>query len=374
MNKSTVVMLLMAGLLIGCSMSSIATAASQGQAVPKPVRGAVIEIPETEINLGTIGPDEDVVVGEIVYLNVGDKVLEVKEVSGACACFLGFSGDQVVDPGDRGVIQVRFDKSKIPAGKIKRSLNVLSNDSTNSKVKVIFAFNIERDPMEEELREIKSSLTQLQKEMRLVRRDLRKALKLLEAGAKAKTKKKRDTTVYDIQIGSSPILGPTDAAVTIVEFADFQCPYCIREYPKLKQVLAKYPNDVRLVFKHYPLNSHKKSPPIHAATKLAMQQGGSAAFWKMHDMIIAQPRKIAIADLRKYAKKLELNMKEFDEVMADPKKINNLIKDDLAQAKKVKVRATPTVLINGLKLSGRSIKNYQKRIDQILNQRSPNKK
>jgi protein-disulfide isomerase len=88
----------------------------------------------------------------------------------------------------------------------------------------------------------------------------------------------------------------------------------------------------------------------------------------MHDMILANPKDLETATLRGYAKKLKLDMKKFDKLIADSKAIDNLLKEDLALAKKCKVRGTPTVLINGLKLQSRSISSYQKRIEQILGQ------
>lgn len=187
--------------------------------------------------------------------------------------------------------------------------------------------------------------------------------------ASSKSVRKRpplDTTVYTIAIGDSPILGAKEAVVTIVEFGDFQCPYCVREYPKIQQILTQYPDQVRFVFKHYPLNFHKKAPQAHAAVELARREKGSEAFWKMHDLIMANPRNLEISDLRRYAQTLNLDLNQFDSIMADPEKINDLIKSDLAEAKKCNVRATPTVLINGLKMTNRTLEGYRTRINNIL--------
>jgi protein-disulfide isomerase len=88
--------------------------------------------------------------------------------------------------------------------------------------------------------------------------------------------------------------------------------------------------------------------------------------WQMAVLIMANPKKLEIADLRGYAQSLNLDLKQFDTVMADAEKINELLKADLAEAKKCKVRATPTVLINGLKMTNRTLPGYQSRINQIL--------
>ena len=172
--------------------------------------------------------------------------------------------------------------------------------------------------------------------------------------------------VYDIAIGSSPVLGPEDAKVTIVEFADMQCPYCIREWPKIRQILTEYPRDVRLVFKHYPLSSHTKAKPVHAALELALRNSGTDAFWKMHDMIIARPQNLDPNDLRVYAQSLKLDMAAFDQTLVDQSKMDELIETDMTEARKHGVRGTPTVFVNGRMMTDRSIEAYKARIKQIL--------
>jgi len=86
----------------------------------------------------------------------------------------------------------------------------------------------------------------------------------------------------------------------------------------------------------------------------------------MHDTILENRKKIDVADLRGYAESMGLNLGEFDKLMADEKKMDELLKADMAEARKCKVRGTPTVLINGLKLANRSLESYKKRIDAIL--------
>ena len=228
----------------------------------------------------------------------------------------------------------------------------------------------------EEIRMLRMELSDVKKEMALLRADVKKVLAALgngapgRAGAAAPSEARPpavDTTIYDVNTGSSPVLGKADAPVTIVEWADFQCPFCVREYPKLKEILAAYPGKVRIVFKHRPLGFHRQAKPAHAAAQLAMEQGGSELFWKMHDKIIGSPKALEVKDLRGYAEGLNLDLAGFDAVMADPKKIDQFLKLDLDEAAKCKVNATPTVMINGLKLSGdRSIESYKARIDGLL--------
>jgi protein-disulfide isomerase len=310
-------------------------------------------------------------------MNDGDEPLEILKVSGPCACFMGSSGDKVILPGQGGVIKANFDKTKINSGAVKRLVTIKTNDPKNELARVYFTFEVARSDSEE-IRMLRTELFSVKKDLHLLRADMKKVLAALSKGtgcagcagaaAPSTAKKTRpvDSTVYDVKVDSSPILGKADAPVTIVAWSDFQCPFCTREYPKLKEILAAYPDKVRIVFKHRPLSFHKQARPAHAAAQLAMEQGGSELFWKMHDMIIANPKALGIKDLRGYAEALKLDLAKFDTVMADPKKIDQLIKTDLAAAAKCKVNATPTVMINGLKLSARSIETYKARIDGLL--------
>ena len=216
---------------------------------------------------------------------------------------------------------------------------------------------------QEQIRILRTELAGIRRELSALRRDV---AKVLSAGAK----RPPDTTIYDIAPGSSPVLGRPDAPVVIVEFADFQCPFCIREYPKLKAIMKAYPDKVKVVFKHFPLGSHKKAKPVHAAAELARIQGGSELFWKMHDKIMAKPGKLDVSDLREYAKSLNMDLEKFDEYLADESKINGLLRADITEAQKCKVRGTPTVFINGLKLTDRTINGYKARIDRILAKRA----
>jgi len=327
--------------------------------------GPSIEVMEKRIDLGDISFETDIIEGSIFFINTGDEPLLVNKVDGPCACFAGYSGDKILQPEQGGEIQVKFTKSKIPAGQVKRMVSVKTNDPVNKAVEVYFHFNVLRDPIEEELRVIRREMSSLHKELKVIRADLKKVLKKLNAGTKAR-RKKPDTTVYNVNIGSSPILGPKDAPVTIVYFCDFQCPYCVKEYPKIKQMLKEYPGKVKAVFKHYPLKFHKKAKPAHAAAELAKLGGGEKKFWKIHDMIMNKPKDLEIADLRGYAQTLGMDLARFDKVVADEKQIDELLKADMAEARKCKVTGTPTILINGLKMTARGINDYKARINQIL--------
>ena len=116
--------------------------------------------------------------------------------------------------------------------------------------------------------DVKAELEGLRGDMKKVLAELRtiKATQARQAKNQPRSRRKADTTVYDVNIGSSPIRGPAEAPVTITVFSDFQCPFSVKEYPKLQKVSAKYPNDVRMVFKHFPLSFHPKAKPAPSGT------------------------------------------------------------------------------------------------------------
>lgn len=368
--------------LVGCgsSVESVADRQTAGIAVAEADAGSgvaiakgsdpLIEVAEKEINLGDVDPAASEVTGTLFFFNNGGKPLQIRKVNGPCSCFAGYSGDKLVQPGDGGAIDVRFDKSKLPMGESRRVVRIETNDPKHRVQEVYFTFNIKRDPMQEELRLVRTELKAVRHELHLLQADIKKVIAGGNGGtptpAKKATPRPVDTTVYAVNIGDSPTIGPKDALITIVEFTDLQCPYCIREYPKLKQIAQEYPDKVQVVFKHRPLAFHKKAKPAHAAVELARIEGGSESFWKMHDMIMAEPKKLEVTDLRAYAEMLGLDMARFDKVMADAEQIDALLKTDMAEADKCKVRGTPTVLVNGLKMTDRSIDGYKKRIDEIL--------
>lgn len=372
MKRSMTVVVCLVYVLAGSVFSAETKAAAKD--------GPVLEVYETSVELGVIPDEFEDVVGPVIISNKGTSDLEIINVTGSCTCFKGYEGDKVIKPGEEGVIQVLFDKRKIPAGKVVRTATFTTNDPANKVVKVLFNFTIERDENIEEFRALRTEMASLRKEVHMLRSDIRSLTSALKNSAAARpaskptsktarttTKKAADTKIYDIEVGKSPILGTKDAPITITEFTDLQCPYCIREYPKMKEMLKAYEGKVQVVFKHYPLSFHPKAKPAHAAIQLALQEKGNDVFWKMHDMIMAEPKKLEISDLRGYAQKLGLNLTNFDKTMTDKAAIDKLLEADKALARKCGVRGTPTIMINGLKLADRSIEGYKKRIDEILN-------
>ena len=146
--------------------------------------------------------------------------------------------------------------------------------------------------------------------------------------------------IYEIKTAGSPALGPDDAKVTVVEFSDFQCPYCSRVYPTLLRLRQEYGDDVRIVFKHLPLAMHSKAPGAHAAAEAAKLQG---EFWPMHDKIFEGQRLLSQAQYEAWAGEIGLDVERFKRDAASPE-VKARVDADLAEAAKMEVTGTPAFL------------------------------
>ncbi len=166
-----------------------------------------------------------------------------------------------------------------------------------------------------------------------------------------------------VPVGKSPIKGQKNAPVTIVAFEDFQCPFCARVQPTLKQLLTDYKGKVRVVFKHNPLSFHKDAALAAEASMAAGEQG---KFWQYHDLLFKNQKALKRPDLESYAKQLGLNMKRFNAAL-DNGKFKKHIADDQALANKTGARGTPNFFINGIKFVGaKPLADFKKVIDDEL--------
>jgi protein-disulfide isomerase len=167
---------------------------------------------------------------------------------------------------------------------------------------------------------------------------------------------------------TGPARGPADAAVTIVEFSDFECPFCMRLQNSLAQVMEKYGDRVRLVYRQFPLSFHPDAQKAAEASLCANDQG---QFWAMHDAMFADQKGLGIEELRKKAAKLGLNAKAFDDCL-DSNKHAATIASDTEDGKTLGVTGTPTVFINGISMSGaQPFDALAKVIDNELQSKKP---
>jgi protein-disulfide isomerase len=148
---------------------------------------------------------------------------------------------------------------------------------------------------------------------------------------------------------TGPSRGPADASVTIVEFSDFQCPFCSRALPVIEEVLARYPDDVRLVYRHMPLDRiHDRARVAAEASLCAHDQG---QFWAYHDLIFADTKALGDEDLNGFAGELNLDVAAWEQCMLE-KKFAEAVDADVEAARSVGITGTPAFIINGVMLSG----------------------
>ncbi len=138
-------------------------------------------------------------------------------------------------------------------------------------------------------------------------------------------------------------LGPENAALTIVEYADFQCPACAAQHSILKRFIEKYPGQVRLVYRHFPLPQHSFADSAARAAEAAGQQG---RFWEMHDLLFENQDKLGPDDIRQYAVSLGLDATRFENDW-NSETASARVSNDFAAGQRLGVNATPTLFING---------------------------
>lgn len=201
-----------------------------------------------------------------------------------------------------------------------------------------------------------------QTQARLAR--LEEGLALLAEGRPAARREAPPADVADrIDLSEAPVRGPADARVTIVEYSDFQCPFCMRANPTLDRLRETYPDDVRIVFKHFPLGFHKQAMNAHRAVLAA---GRQQRFWEMHDRIFANPGSLDAVDMRDHAEALGLDLEAFDRDF-DSDAVAAAIQRDIDEGRRLGVRGTPAFFVNGRLISGaQPYAVFEQRVQEIL--------
>jgi len=186
------------------------------------------------------------------------------------------------------------------------------------------------------------------------------------------------TDVYKAEVGAAPVKGPKDALVTIVQYSDFQCPFCSRVEPTIDQVMKEYAGKVRVAWRNMPLPFHNNAKPAAIAAMAANQQG---KFWQMHEHLFKNQQALAASDLEKYAQEIGLNMSKFKAALED-KKLADQIDADAAAGGKIGARGTPAFFVNGRFLSGAQpfdrfkalIDEELKKADELVKKGTPKSK
>jgi len=174
---------------------------------------------------------------------------------------------------------------------------------------------------------------------------------------------KLEPTRIEVKIGDAPTLGKKGAPVTIVEYTDYQCPYCSRARDTVNKIVETYPEEVVYVLKDFPLSFHKNAQKAHEAAHCAGDQG---KYWDMSKELFANQRALSVGDIKKYAKKIGLDTKKFDKCLTDSIHADR-VKTAMKQGQAFGVTGTPAFFVNGVMISGaRPFNDFQEIIDREL--------
>ena len=159
-----------------------------------------------------------------------------------------------------------------------------------------------------------------------------------------------DAPRRDVEIETSdPSLGRASAPVTVIEFSDFQCPFCQRVAPTIKRLCDTYGDKVRIVWKDFPLT--QIHPQAFKAAEAAHCAGDQGKYWEYHDRLFANQQQLLPEDLKKHAADIGLDGAAFNACL-DTSKYGERVRDGVAQGQRLGVNSTPTIYINGRMLSG----------------------
>jgi protein-disulfide isomerase len=175
-------------------------------------------------------------------------------------------------------------------------------------------------------------------------------------------------TIHTLRLpANAPSRGPAQARVVIEAFTDFQCPFCSRVLPTIEQVLQHYPNDVRVVFRNYPLPFHSNAMLAAEAAREVFVQQGAAGFWRYHDVLFQNQRALERADLERYAQQQRVDMRRFRRAL-DLHSNQPAVREEMAGADATGVSiGTPAFFVNGrLVLGAQPLQEFVRAVDEAL--------
>lgn len=161
--------------------------------------------------------------------------------------------------------------------------------------------------------------------------------------SEAVAKRYRNVTPKIIDVAEAPMKGNPNAKVTLVEFADYECPHCKRFQPVLRQILDEFQGEVKLYFKHYPLPQHTNARLAAEAAVAAQKQG---KFWQFEDKLWVNQDSLSPAEMEKYAKETGLDVGKFRQDL-DSKAVKERVQKDRVDGSTLGLSSTPTLYING---------------------------
>lgn len=171
-----------------------------------------------------------------------------------------------------------------------------------------------------------------------------------------------------IELENVPLKGSKGAKVTVVEYSDFQCPYCKRASDMLPDLTKKYKGKIKVVFKQFPLPNHNWAKAASIASLCAYEQGNDK-FWQVHDLIFANQAEITLENsdkkFKEFAKQSKLNRKKFNKCLGSDA-IARRVDKELEEGRQIGVNSTPTFIVDGIIVPGASMSAIENAIDSRL--------
>jgi len=230
---------------------------------------------------------------------------------------------------------------------------------SEQKIKEFFDQNASRLPPGAKLAEYRSRIVDA-----MTRNERQEAVKVLfdrlKKENKVSVKLSEPRKVVDAK---GPSRGPSNAPVTVVEFSDFQCPYCGRARDTIEQMMQEYAGKVRLVFREFPLDFHKNAKKAAEAALCANDQG---KFWEYHDQLFKNQQKLEVPQLKEHASAVGLDAAKFTRCLDSGERAKD-VEADMAAGQKLGVPGTPTVFVNGIALASATMDEFKRVIDEELN-------
>jgi len=186
-----------------------------------------------------------------------------------------------------------------------------------------------------------------------------------QAQDEAKKMEEQFENPVDVSIDNAPIKGNPDAPITVVEFSDFECPFCKRGKETMDQLVKAYPEKVRVAFKHLPLPFHKNAKP---ASRAALAAGEQGKFWEMHGELFNNQNKLNQEGFIEMAKNIGLDVEKFKADMENKAaEFDKIIEADMKEANQLGVRGTPGFFVNGVQVRGaRPLPYFKNLVDKWI--------
>ena len=327
-------------LLAGCVSAHLDTTSSPPAAEAKPAAIDVPSGPDTVVaQIGT----EKVTLGELDHA-VSGRLSQLQRQRAEQEHRIRQAGlDEIIN---RKLLTREATRRGMPEGVLlKTEVEDKTPPVTDGEIKTFYDANARRMPGP--YHQVKGRLREhLQQEKR--QRRFREYVETLRSAARVEIALPPAAAPRIHLEATGTARGPFTARVTIVMFSDFQCPFCAKAAPVIEQLVRAYPDEVRIVYRDFPLSMHDKAQKAAEAGRCAEERG---EFWELHDLIFAHQDRMAIGDLKRYARQIGLDSAAFDACL-DSGQMAQRVKQDLDAGEKAGVDGTPAFFIDGLMLSG----------------------